>query len=118
MTFPSVGPSLERQLDLGIEHFAVEARHKLGPSLSFEVDGATSVDEVGTDQGRVGVLLDTGEVEPSVLLDTGEPLVLVETEVDEEGRVLDPGTDLQRVDLGRALPGQLEPRGAVGTSAE
>ena len=73
---------------------------------------------MGTSQCRVGVGLESGEEVAPVLFDAGEPLVLVEPQVGEDDRTLDPRADLQCVDLRGGLGEEFEADRAVGPSAE
>jgi hypothetical protein len=95
----SVSSSLERRLHLGVEDLSMEARGDLRPALPLEFDGAAPVDPVGTDPSGDDVPREAGNAEPSILLDAGEPLVLVEAKIREVARPLDPRAELPRVDL-------------------
>ena len=80
----AIRPSRERQFRLGVERLAVEVGGHPRPPLPLEVDRTPSMDEVRTNQDGVGIPLETGEEEPSVLLDARESLVLVEVGVRED----------------------------------
>jgi hypothetical protein len=62
----------------------------------------------GPDESGIGAFLRPREVVPAVLLDTSEALELVKAEIGQEDGVLHPVTNLERVNLGRALSEKLE----------
>ena len=70
------------------------------------------------DEERIDLWLEAGEVVPSVLLDPGECLVLVESKIEEEDRALHPRSRLERVVVVDALRQQFNPLGAVRTHAD
>ena len=114
----AIRPSRERQFHLGVDRLAVEVGGHLRPPLPLEVDHTPPMDEVRTNQDGVGIPLEPGEEDPSVLLDARESLVLVEVGVREDEQPLDPRADLQRVDLRGGLREQFEARGTVRPGAD
>ena len=95
----TVGSSIERHLYIYIQHLSFQILQDILQVLTPYVNAPSSITSIGFNDERISVAFQSGHKVSTIFLDTGEHLILVESEIDKQNAVFYPGSYLKSLQL-------------------
>src|SRR5512137_2918343 len=95
----TVGSSIERYLYIGIQHLPFQILQDILQVLTLHINAPAPITSIGFNDERISVAFQSGHKVSTIFLDTGEHLILVESEIDKQNTVFYPGSYLKSLQL-------------------
>src|SRR5512136_396136 len=95
----TVCSSIERYLYISIQHLPFQIPQDILQVLTLHINAPAPITSIGFNDERISVAFQSGNKVSTIFLDTGEHLILVESEIDKQNTVFYPGSYLKCLQL-------------------